>query len=108
MVHKIVHQLWSFINTVSEKLVQSNSMAFTIKQYASQSHKKMYLLSCSLPLNMKALQVVILFDFDIFLPLLQTLMLKTLAIMYHFCALLSILHCRSLLTTGEAKSRDLF
>ncbi len=29
MVHKIVQQLWSFINTVSEKLVQSKSMAFT-------------------------------------------------------------------------------
>ncbi len=40
MVHKIVHQLWSFINTVSEKFVQSKSMAFTIKQQASQSHTK--------------------------------------------------------------------
>ncbi len=40
MAHKIVHQLWSFINTVGDKLVQSKSMALTIKQQASQSHTK--------------------------------------------------------------------
>ncbi len=55
MVHEIVHQ---------RELDQNESMAFTIKQLqSSQSHTKMYLSSCRLPLNMKALQFVILLDF---------------------------------------------
>ncbi len=40
MVHKlIVHQLWSFVNTVSEQLVQCKSMAFTVKQQVNRTQK---------------------------------------------------------------------
>ncbi len=62
----MVHQLWSSINTVSEIGEACSKQVDGFHNHAtsiSQSHTKMYLLSCSLPLNIKALQVVILFDF---------------------------------------------